>query len=112
MPSWRRPLKRTSVPLMAGENLVGRDPAAGIRVDAVGVSRRHAMIVVADDEVTLHDLSSKNGTFVDDVRVTSPTLLQDRAQIRLGPLSIQFRRVSDVSATQTVGLPQSDGFSG
>lgn len=91
-------------PLIRGENLVGRDPAADVRIDAVGVSRRHAMIVVADDEVALHDLSSKNGTYVDDVRVTSPVPLTDGAQIRLGPAPVCFRRHAVVTSTQTLNV--------
>jgi pSer/pThr/pTyr-binding forkhead associated (FHA) protein len=97
--------------LEPGDNVVGRDPlatirvgldpAADLRIDAAGISRRHALLVVADEAVTLHDLSSKNGTFADDVRVTTPVLLHDGAEIRLGSVSLRFRRVTDVSATKT-----------
>lgn len=93
---------RERAPLVRGENLVGRDPAADVRIDAVGVSRRHAMIVVADDEVTLHDLSSKNGTYIDDIRVTSPVPLTDGAEIRVGPAPACFRRHAVVASTQTL----------
>ncbi len=75
--------------LEPGDNVVGRDPlasirvgldpAADLRIDATGISRRHALIVVAEEAVTLHDLSSKNGTFADEVRVTTPVLLHDGA---------------------------------
>jgi len=97
--------------LAPGENVVGRDPlanirvgldpAADLRIDAAGISRRHALVVVADEAVTLHDLSSKNGTFANEVRVTTPVLLHDGDEIRLGSVSLQFRRVTDVSATKT-----------
>ena len=97
--------------LEPGDNVVGRDPGASIRVgldpaadlriDPTGISRRHALIVVAEDAVTLRDLSSKNGTFADEVRVTTPVLLHDRAAIRLGSVTLQFRRLTDVSATKT-----------
>ena len=96
--------------LEPGDNVVGRDPlatvrvgldpAADLRIDATGISRRHALIVVADEAVTLHDLSSKNGTFANDLRVTTPVRLDDGAAIRLGSVSLQFRRVTDVSATK------------
>jgi DNA-binding winged helix-turn-helix (wHTH) protein len=91
------------VPLRHGENLLGRDPAAHVRIDAVGVSRRHAMIVVTDDdESTLHDLSSKNGTYIGDVPVTSPVLLTDGAEIRLGPSVVCFRRLAAMISTETL----------
>ena len=97
--------------LEAGDNVIGRDPlanirvgldtAADLRIDAAGISRRHALVVVAEATVTLHDLSSKNGTFANEMRVTTPVLLNDGAQIRLGSVFLQFRRVTDVSATMT-----------
>ena len=97
--------------LEPGDNVVGRDPlasirvgldsAADLRIDAAGISRRHALVVVEEEAVTLHDLSSKNGTFANEVRVTTPVLLHDGAEIRLGSVSLQFRRVTDVSATKT-----------
>jgi DNA-binding winged helix-turn-helix (wHTH) protein len=88
-------------PLIGGENLVGRDSAADVRIDAVSVSRRHAMIVVADDEVTLQDLSSKNGTFIDDLRVTSPMPLTDGTQVRFGRVVVCFRRLVVGASTET-----------
>jgi len=97
-------------PLKPGENVLGRDPHADICIDAIGVSRRHAVIVVRDDGVMLQDLSSKNGTFMDGTRVTSPVSLSDDTEIRLGALCIRFRRSTTVAPTQTVGaLPHLRG---
>ena len=90
--------------LRRGENVLGRDPAADVRVDAVGVSRRHAMIVVSDDAVTLHDLTSKNGTYVNDVRVDSPIGLLDGAEVRLGPAVLRFHQVANLTSTQTLHI--------
>jgi pSer/pThr/pTyr-binding forkhead associated (FHA) protein len=88
--------------LVAGENVIGRDPAADVCIDAVGVSRRHALIVVTESGVTLSDLSSKNGTFVEDVRVTAAVTLTDGAEIRLGSAPMTFRRLAGGGSTQTV----------
>ena len=88
--------------LKAGRNVVGRDPDADVFIDAVGVSRRHAMIVVSRAAVTLYDLNSKNGTFANGVRVVSPVLLPDSAEIRLGALSLRFHRLWTTAETQTV----------
>ena len=61
------------IPLVPGEHIVGRDPEASIMLDAPSVSRRHARIVVGVDSVTLEDLTSKNGTFLNDVTVEGMT---------------------------------------
>jgi len=91
--------------LKAGENVMGREPSSDVRVDAVGVSRRHALVVVNADGVLLRDLASKNGTFVDDRRVASEVPLNDGDEIRLGPIPLTFRRISGVTSTQTVRTP-------
>jgi DNA-binding winged helix-turn-helix (wHTH) protein len=88
--------------LKPGENVLGRDPEADVCLDAVGVSRRHAAIVVGAEVVTLRDLSSKNGTFANGNRVTSSVPLLDNTEIRLGVLSLRFRRSSLAAPTQTV----------
>ncbi len=102
------------VPITAGENVVGRgssatlriglDTAAALHGDPVGISRCHAVIVFTDEMPMLRDLASKNGTFVDGERVTTLVRLADGAQIRLGSFSLQFRRLMDGSATQSLDL--------
>ena len=49
-------------PLAQGAALIGRAREAAIRIDAGGVSRHHARIVVTGDEARIEDLGSKNGT--------------------------------------------------
>ena len=103
------------VPIESGENVVGRGPSATLRIgldptaalhgDPAGISRCHAMIVVEGDAAMLHDLSSKNGTFIDGVRVTAPVRLVDGSQIRVGSFRLQYRRLADESATRTLDLP-------
>jgi DNA-binding winged helix-turn-helix (wHTH) protein len=91
--------------LKAGENVVGRDPDADVCIDAVGVSRRHAVIVV-NDAAVIRDLSSKNGTFVNGMRITAPVRLSDNTEIRVGPIDIRFRRASLGAPTQTLRQSQ------
>jgi DNA-binding winged helix-turn-helix (wHTH) protein len=88
--------------LQPGLNVLGRDPAADICLDAVGVSRRHAAITVSDSSVTLQDLHSKNGTFVNGLRVSGTVSLDDDADIRLGAVPVRFRRGVLAGPTQTV----------
>jgi DNA-binding winged helix-turn-helix (wHTH) protein len=89
------------VPLMEGDNIVGRSTDAAVWIDAPGVSRHHARIVVRQGEATLEDLGSKNGTYVGVDRVTIPRLLTDGDQVRLGSVVITFRIPQLPGATET-----------
>ncbi len=83
------------IPLADGENLIGRDPEAKIRIDIGGVSRRHARIVVDGADVTLEDLGSKNGTYLRGRRVQKPTRLAHGDEIRIGRKVARFQFVVD-----------------
>lgn len=89
------------IPLRPGENLLGRDEDVAVRIDAPGVSRHHARIVVAEGEATLEDLGSKNGTFLGDRRLEAPAVLNDGDTFRLGRQLLVFRRSGPASSTLT-----------
>ena len=78
------------VSLAEGENLIGRDPKAIIRIDIGGVSRRHARIVVDGADVTLEDLGSKNGTYLRGRRIKQPKRLAHGDEIRIGQKVARF----------------------
>ncbi|MEV4741010.1 FtsK/SpoIIIE domain-containing protein [Streptomyces sp. NPDC049555] len=74
-----------SVPLQAGTTLVGRGAEADVRVVATGVSRRHAVLQVAQDgAVTVTDLGSGNGTDVNGKRIAGVTPLGPDDIVSLG----------------------------
>jgi pSer/pThr/pTyr-binding forkhead associated (FHA) protein len=53
---------------------VGRAPRADFIVDAALVSRLHCRLTATDEHLEVVDLSSTNGTFVNDKRVKKGTL--------------------------------------
>jgi pSer/pThr/pTyr-binding forkhead associated (FHA) protein len=61
-------------PLTAGTAIVGRVGEVDIVLDNPLVSRRHAEITVGPDGVSVRDLGSTNGTFVNGERVTEADL--------------------------------------
>ena len=89
------------VRLAPGENVLGRAPDAAVWIDAPGVSRYHARIVIAEGEAAVEDLGSKNGTFVRDRRVDAPHTLGDGDQIRLGSVVVTFRIPPATGPTET-----------
>jgi DNA-binding winged helix-turn-helix (wHTH) protein len=86
--------------LAAGENFVGRGREADVRVDAPGVSRRHARVVVDGGRFTIEDLGSKNGTFLAGRRLKEPAPLSDGDELRLGRTILVFRLAGDTTVTE------------
>jgi len=88
-------------PLQEGENILGRDATAGIQIDDTTVSRKHATITIQEDAVTLEDLDSKNGTYLDGVKLTEPASIRDGQTFVLGDASVLFRRSGASTATMS-----------
>ena len=97
--------KARHVALHQGENIIGRDPAADIWLDARGISRRHARIVVSGAQALVEDAGSKNGTWLKGRRIESAETLSDGDEIRFGSLSMTFRVWSEAGTTETTGFP-------
>jgi pSer/pThr/pTyr-binding forkhead associated (FHA) protein len=77
------PKQGTMIPLDEARTSVGRDPGNQIRLPGMAVSRRHCLIEKRDGEVTLTDLGSHNGTFVNGVPVKERRL-EHGDQVRVG----------------------------
>jgi DNA-binding winged helix-turn-helix (wHTH) protein len=88
--------------LSEGAVEIGRSSEAGIQIDAAGVSRRHARLVIRGDEARVEDLGSKNGTFVEGKPVAGAWLLKDGDEIRIGPVALTFRIVTPTKPTETI----------
>ena len=102
---WERGTKRASLSL--GDNTVGRDPAANIYLDGVGVSRHHAIITVSGEQAMLKDLGSKNGTFADGIRVVGQAPLAEGSEISFGAVTVVFHHRITPKSTETVShLPR------
>ena len=87
--------------LLEGANVIGRAPDATISYEVAGVSRHHARIVVSSDGVTLEDLGSKNGTYLQRKRITSAPL-SDGDEIQIGKARLIFRIEGPSDQTETV----------
>ena len=70
---------------------VGRGPRADFVVEAALVSRVHCQLSVSADALAVEDLTSTNGTFVNDQRVERSSLT-DGDRLRLGRLELSVTR--------------------
>jgi DNA-binding winged helix-turn-helix (wHTH) protein len=91
-----------SVHLREGENVIGRDATCGVVIDDATVSRQHARITIRDGSASVEDLASKNGTFVDGVRLGPPATLRDRQTITFGEVNCVFALAGTVASTVTI----------
>jgi DNA-binding winged helix-turn-helix (wHTH) protein len=89
------------IPLRRGDNVIGRDVDAQIRIVSTQASRRHARIQIEDTRALLSDLGSRNGTFIGDRRVTDEQPLADGDQIVIGDDVIVFCGANAPTTTGT-----------
>jgi pSer/pThr/pTyr-binding forkhead associated (FHA) protein len=70
--------------------VVGRASECQWAIPSSGVSRKHARIRRRGSEVTIEDIGSSNGTFVNSERLSAPRPLRDQDVVRLGSVEIRF----------------------
>ena len=70
--------------------VIGRGEDCDIRIQDHSVSRKHARITTTPEGVTLADLGSTNGTFVNDVMIKGSAPLHDGDYVRVGNCIYRF----------------------
>lgn len=91
-----------SLDLHSGEYGIGRTHESAICVDDPSVSRRHARVVLKGDSVTIEDVGSKNGTYLNERRLTTASALRDGDSIVVGSVRIACRLFTPDGPTLTV----------
>src|SRR5580704_1627728 len=66
------------------EVIIGRSAGAQVRVDDDGVSRSHARVKQEGHGAMVEDLGSRNGTFVNGVRIKAAVMVTDGDKIQVG----------------------------
>ncbi len=70
--------------LPQGESVIGRHKGCDIYINDEAASRTHCKVVVEGGEITVEDLQSSNGTYVDEIPVREPTRLPLGGKLRVG----------------------------
>ncbi len=87
-----------------GDFLLGRSPSCHVVLDDPLASRRHARLTVTAGKVTIEDLDSINGTFVNGVRLADvPCRLDDHDRVIIGGDELE---ILIGSATPAVDEPE------
>ncbi|NOT01275.1 MAG: FHA domain-containing protein [Phycisphaerales bacterium] len=88
---------RRDFPLNHPEITIGRKDDCDIRVPLAEVSRHHAKLTVAKGKLSVKDLGSANGTFVNNKKINSPQPLNAGDHLVVGPVvfTVQIDGVPD-----------------
>jgi pSer/pThr/pTyr-binding forkhead associated (FHA) protein len=78
------------IPLKKDKFIIGRASDCTLRAGSDAISRHHCLLLKADHRVTVRDLGSRNGTYVNDVRIEKETALEHEDELRVGPLHFKF----------------------
>jgi len=79
----------TQIPLKKEKFIIGRASDCTLRAGSSAISRHHCEFARADDQWLVRDMGSRNGTFLNDVKVESPTVLKLGDEVRVGPLKFR-----------------------
>jgi len=85
------------IPLKKDKFLIGRAKECSLRAGSEAISRRHCAIVRKDGAWTARDLGSRNGTYVNDTRITEEVALAAGDELRVGPLKFQVAAVGSAT---------------
>ena len=89
--AWLEEVQGKRIPIQ-GTCSLGRAASNQVALPDERVSRRHAIIhSQGAEEFCLVDLGSRNGTYLNGLRLIQPTQLQNNDLIQVGPFQLRFR---------------------
>lgn len=73
-----------------GTLLIGRDAECHLRLASTDVSRKHCEVSVGPAGVSVKDLGSRNGTFIDDYLISPSGVLKPGSVLRVGNMEFKL----------------------
>jgi pSer/pThr/pTyr-binding forkhead associated (FHA) protein len=86
-----------------GEVTLGRDHTADLVLDDPGISRRHATVRADAGKVTVEDLGSSNGTFVNGERIRGEVELAGGDEVQIGGVVFTVEGADPATAMMGAG---------
>jgi pSer/pThr/pTyr-binding forkhead associated (FHA) protein len=78
------------IPLRKDKFLIGRAKECALRAGSEAISRRHCAIIRRESGYTVRDLGSRNGTHVNEEKITTEVPLKEGDELRVGPLKFRI----------------------
>ena len=76
--------------LIKSHTIVGRSSKADIQIDQESISRHHAKLINRDGKVTIEDLGSTNGSYVNDEPVGGEFMMRNGDLVKIGRTIFKF----------------------
>lgn len=80
---------------------VGRDPHGDLYLASPNVSKQHAQFAISANQITLQDLGSTNGTFVNGKRIEAVSVLKEGDLVQFADVELRLVKVHVPSVDQT-----------
>jgi len=93
--SWRLQTSKGQVFSLRGPVILGRSGSVDITLADGLTSRRHAELRPEGNSVLIRDLNSRNGTYVNGVRITSPQRIRPGDRLTIGNTRIALEWIPD-----------------
>ena len=98
------------VALPPGSLTIGRAAPCALLLESPEISRAHCRIDVAGNEVTVTDLNSTNGTFIDNNRLSGTVPLPHGTLLRLGNYVLTCEYQSEMDLEDADSTQRKSGF--
>jgi predicted component of type VI protein secretion system len=83
----------TTLKLADGVTSIGRHDDCLIRIKSSQVSRRHCEVFEVSDKLTIRDLGSSNGTFVNGKKVSGQQVLKHGDELTVGAVTLRVAKL-------------------
>lgn len=87
---------------------IGRSPELALCLQCRSVSKSHAEIVLCDDGLSVTDLGSKNGTFINGKQITETEAIQDGDLVQFGKVAFRVSQELPQRGTSTISVDVGD----
>ncbi len=82
--------KGASVPIKKSSFVIGRSKECALRAGSEAISRKHCELAQNESGISVRDLGSRNGTYVNDEKIEGTIELTHGDRLRIGPLEFRY----------------------
>lgn len=86
----------TEIPLKKSKFIIGRASDCTLRAGSDAISRHHCVLLRDGSTVSVRDLGSRNGTYVNGEKIAKETQLSSGDTFSVGPLKFVFETAADI----------------